>query len=158
MFTGAHDDGVNGTVVLAPGDIICAFRRFVESPVKFTIERGRVSNIQGDGLEAALIRNYMASFRDERAYAISHIGWGLNERADWHHMAVADPQKEIGMDALAYYGNVLFSTGPNSELGGKNDTPCHLDMPLRGCTLTLDGNVIVKDGEVVPREMRAGGH
>jgi 2,5-dihydroxypyridine 5,6-dioxygenase len=158
MFTGAHDDGVNGTVVLAPGDIICAFRRFVESPVKFTIERGRVTNIQGDGLEAALIRNYMASFRDERAYAISHIGWGLNERADWHHMAVADPQKEIGMDALAYYGNVLFSTGPNSELGGKNDTPCHLDMPLRGCTLTLDGNVIVKDGEVVPREMRAGGH
>jgi 2,5-dihydroxypyridine 5,6-dioxygenase len=157
MFTGAHDDGVNGTVVLAPGDIVCAFRRFVESPVKFKIERGHVTDILGDGLEAALIRNYMASFNDKRAYAISHIGWGLNERANWHHMAVADPQKEIGMDALAYYGNVLFSTGPNSELGGTNDTPCHLDMPLRGCTLTLDGNVIVKDGEVVPREMRAGG-
>ena len=58
------------------------------------------------------------------------------------------------MDALAYYGNVLFSTGPNSELGGDNDTPCHLDMPLRGCTLTLDGQVIVKDGNTVPKELR----
>ncbi|MGE3932981.1 MAG: leucyl aminopeptidase [Rhodospirillaceae bacterium] len=156
MFTGGHDDGVDGKVVLAPGDIVCAFRRYVESPVTFTVEKGYVTDIQGSGLEANLIRNYMASFKDKRAYAISHIGWGLNERADWHHMAVADPQKEIGMDALAYYGNVLFSTGPNSELGGKNDTRCHLDMPLRGCTLTLDGEVIVKDGEVVPKELRAG--
>ena len=92
---------------------------------------------------------------DEKAYAVSHIGWGLNERADWHHMAVADAQKELGMDALAYYGNVLFSTGPNTELGGDNDTPCHLDMPLRGCTLSLDGEVIVKDGEILPADMRA---
>ncbi|MBM3487369.1 MAG: leucyl aminopeptidase [Alphaproteobacteria bacterium] len=157
MFTGAHDDGVNGQVVMGPGDIICAFRRYVESPVKFTIEKGYVTNVEGTGLEASLIRNYMKSFNDKRAYAISHIGWGLNDRADWHHMAVADPQKEIGMDALAYYGNVLFSTGPNSELGGTNDTPCHLDMPLRGCTLTLDGELIVKDGEVVPKELRAPG-
>ena len=72
-------------------------------------------------------------------------------------MAVADAQQEIGMDALSFYGNVLFSTGPNSELGGTNDTPCHLDMPLRGCTLTLDGEIIVKDGDVVPKEMRANG-
>lgn len=157
MFTGAYDEKVDGTVVLAPGDIICAFRRYVESPVKLTIEHGNVTNIEGDGLEAGLIRDYMASFNDKRAYAISHIGWGLNERANWHHMAVADPQEEIGMDALAYYGNVLFSTGPNSELGGTNDTPCHLDMPLRGCTLTLDGQVIVKDGDIVPPELRPNG-
>jgi 2,5-dihydroxypyridine 5,6-dioxygenase len=158
MFTSGYDDGVDGTVVLAPGDILCAFRRYVESPVKFTIARGAVTDIQGDGLEAALIRNYMESFKDKRAYSVSHIGWGLNERADWHHMAVADPQQEIGMDALSYYGNVLFSTGPNSELGGSNDTPCHLDMPLRGCTLTLDGQLIVKDGDMVPNELRANGH
>ena len=92
---------------------------------------------------------------DQKAFAISHIGWGLNEKADWHHMAVADPHKEIGGDALAYYGNVLFSTGPNTELGGTNDTPCHVDMPLRNCTLTLDGDVIVANGDIVVPEMRA---
>lgn len=154
MFTGAYVDGVDGTVVLAPGDIVCAFKRYVQSPVTINIEKGLVTDIRGDGLDAALIRNYMAKF-DDKARAISHIGWGLNERADWHHMAVADPHKELGMDALAYYGNVLFSTGPNTELGGDNDTPCHLDMPLRGCTLTLDGETIIRDGDVVPPEMKA---
>ncbi len=154
MFTGAYEDGVDGRVVLAPGDIVCAFKRYVQSPVEIVIEKGLVTDIRGDGLDAALIRNYMAKF-DDKARAISHIGWGLNERADWHHMAVADPHKELGMDALAYYGNVLFSTGPNTELGGDNDTPCHLDMPLRGCTLTLDGETIIHDGDVVPPEMKA---
>ena len=28
-------------------------------------------------------------------------------------------------------GNVLFSTGPNGELGGPNDTLCHVDVPMR---------------------------
>ena len=156
MFTGGHPDGVDGRVVLAPGDIVCAFRRYIQNPVELTIEKGYVTDIQGDGLDAALIRNYMGKF-DDKAYAISHIGWGLNERADWHHMAVADAHQELGMDALSYYGNVLFSTGPNTELGGDNDTPCHLDMPLRGCTLTLDGETIIEDGDVVPPEMKAAG-
>jgi len=70
-------------------------------------------------------------------------------------MAVADPQRELGMDALSFYGNVLFSTGPNTELGGTNDTACHLDMPLRNCTLVLDGEDIVRDGDVIPPIMRA---
>ena len=154
LFTGGADDGVDGTVVLNPGDVICAFRRYVQTPVKFTIERGYVTDVHGDGLDAELLKNYMSGF-DQKAFAISHIGWGLNEKADWHHMAVADPHKEIGVDALAYYGNVLFSTGPNTELGGTNDTPCHVDMPLRNCTLTLDDEVIVENGDIVVPEMRA---
>jgi len=154
LFTQARDDGVNGTVVLDRGDVICAFRKYVEEPVTLRIERGAVRAIEGKGLDAALLRNYMASY-DQRAYAISHIGWGLNENAQWHHMAIADSHKELGMDALSYCGNVLFSTGPNTELGGTNDTPCHLDMPLRGCSLRLDETLIVENGSIVPPEMQA---
>lgn len=69
-------------------------------------------------------------------------------------MAISDPQKELGMDSLAFLGNVLFSTGPNVELGGSNDTPCHVDMPLRNCTLELDGRVIVANGTIVSEEMK----
>lgn len=153
LFTQGKDDGVNGTVVLDRGDIVCAFRKYIDEPVKFTIEKGYVTNIEGKGLDASLLRNYMAGFGKD-AHAISHIGWGLNENAQWHHMAIADRQKEIGMDSLSYYGNVLFSTGPNTELGGTNDTPCHLDMPLRGCTLSLDNQLIVDKGKIVAPEMR----
>ena len=151
LFTQGTDTGVDGTVVLDRGDIICAFRRYVQSPVTLRIAGGRVVAIEGDGLDAALLRDYMASF-DERAYAISHIGWGLNQNARWHHMAISDPQKELGMDSLAFLGNVLFSTGPNVELGGTNDTPCHVDMPLRNCT--LERRVIVANGTIVSEEMK----
>ena len=107
------------------------------------------------GLDATLVRDYIAGFRDPKAYAISHIGWGLNQLAQWSCHAVGTPG--IGMDGRAFYGNVLFSTGPNTELGGTNDTRCHLDLPMKGCTLELDDELILKDGEVIPHDMRAPG-
>ena len=55
-------------------------------------------------------------------------------------------------------GNVLFSLGPDTEFGGANDTPCHLDLPMKNCSLWLDDELIVSRGEVVPKDMRAPGH
>ncbi len=61
------------------------------------------------------------------------------------------------MNALSYYGNVLFSTGPNTEVGGTNDTPCHLDIPMRNCSLYLDDQPIVVAGKIVVPELVAPG-
>ncbi len=159
LLTQGNDGAVAGRVVLAPGDIINGLRRYVTSPVTLTIDGGRVTAIEGDGLDAALLRGYIESYRDERAYAVSHIGWGLNEKAKWHHLAATrEADAEIGVHALAFYGNVLFSLGPNTELGGTNDTACHMDIPLRNCNLFLDGQPIVERGSIVPPEMRAAGY
>jgi 2,5-dihydroxypyridine 5,6-dioxygenase len=65
---------------------------------------------------------------------------------------------EIGVNSLSFYGNVLFSLGPNTELGGTNDTPCHLDIPLRHADLYLDDVPIVVDGDIVVPEMQVAGH
>ncbi len=158
VFTQGNDEGVNGQVVLAPGDIICAFKRYVESPVTFTIEQGRITRIAGEGASAELIRNYIDSFNDPRGFAIAHIGFGLNERARWDQFAASrDVSKEYIMNALSFYGNVLFSTGPNSEFGGDNDTPCHMDLPMRGCSLWLDALQILDEGKVVLDALRAPG-
>lgn len=158
LLTHGNDQDVEGRVVLMPGDIINEFRAYVQSPVELTVEAGRVVDIKGDGLDAAFLRSYIESYHDDRAYAVSHIGWGLNERAKWHHLHnTRNRDGEIGMNALAFYGNVLFSLGPNSELGGNNDTACHIDLPMRDCSLTLDGRPIVDRGRIVPEEMRAPG-
>ncbi|MNE90359.1 2,5-dihydroxypyridine 5,6-dioxygenase [compost metagenome] len=53
------------------------------------------------------------------------------------------------MDARAFEGNFLFSLGPNNEAGGKRTTTCHIDIPLRRCTVRLDGQDMVKDGKVL---------
>jgi 2,5-dihydroxypyridine 5,6-dioxygenase len=154
LATNGNDGGVHGKVVMNRDDILFPFNKYVQEPIEFTIREGYIVEIKG-GADAMLVREHMASFHDPRAYAISHIGWGLNQLAQWDYLASGKPT--IGMDGRAFYGNVLFSTGPNTELGGTNDTPCHLDLPMKGCTLYLDDELIVQDGEVVPKDMRAPG-
>jgi 2,5-dihydroxypyridine 5,6-dioxygenase len=152
LFTGGADDGVDGTVVIAPGDIIYPFKTYAQTPIQLTIESGRIVDISGE-LDADLMRDYMASFDDEKAYGIAHIGWGLNEKARWSYLAT--DRRGLGMHGRSFYGNVLFSTGPNQEFGGANDTQCHVDIPMRGCSLFLDDEPIVVDGDIVVDEMKA---
>ncbi len=152
LFTGGADDGVDGTVVIAPGDIIFPFKSYVQTPIELTIERGRIERIAG-GVDADLLREYMASFRDERAYGIAHIGWGMLETAQWSILAT--DRRGMGMHGRSFYGNVLFSTGPNGELGGTNTTLCHVDVPMRNCTLYLDDEPIVVDGDIVVDALKA---
>ncbi|RIL07360.1 MAG: leucyl aminopeptidase [Proteobacteria bacterium] len=140
-----------GRVVMDRGDIVYPHKRMLGEPVEFVVRDGAVADIRG-GAEAAELRKFMESYQDPRAYALSHIGWGLNDRCEW---TVERPG--IGMDGRAYYGNVLFSLGPDTEFGGDNDTECHLDLPMRRCSLWLDDELIVKDGEVIPEDMRAPG-
>jgi 2,5-dihydroxypyridine 5,6-dioxygenase len=94
----------------------------------------------------------MESFEDPDAYGIAHIGWGLNEKARWSSLAT--DRRGIGAEGRSFYGNVLFSTGPNQELGGRNSSPCHIDVPMRGCSLFLDDEPVVLDGDVVHPDMR----
>ena len=159
LYTAAEEDGVDGTVVIDTGDqLLLPTMRYVVDPITLTVESGMITDIAGDGLDAELMRSFMAGYDDPRAYAISHIGWGLDARARWDFMGT-DPAaaQSMGMDGRAFYGNVLFSTGPNTEVGGDNDTLCHIDIPLKGCTLTLDGETIVENGRIVPEEMRVEG-
>jgi 2,5-dihydroxypyridine 5,6-dioxygenase len=90
----------------------------------------------------------MAGFNDADAFGVSHIGWGLHPRASWSGMATE--QRGHGMESRTFAGNVLFSTGPNDLVGGPNHTNCHLDIPMRGCSLYLDDAVVIDGGQIVP--------
>ena len=145
VFTGGADDGVDGTIVLTPGDVLLPFNTYVQTPVTMTVEQGFVTDIRG-GLDADLLSSYIESFDDPRGYGMSHVGWGLDERAKWHGLTQFGGG--MGMELRSFFGNVMFSTGPNNELGGPNDTPCHFDIPMRGCSLFLDENPVVVDGSM----------
>jgi 2,5-dihydroxypyridine 5,6-dioxygenase len=137
--------------VIAPGDILLPFKDYAREPIEMTVEHGRIVDIRG-GVEAELFRDYMESFDDPEAYGISHIGWGLMKEARWSGLAT--DRRSIQMEVRSFYGNVLFSTGPNGELGGTNETACHLDVPMRGCSLYLDDEPVLVDGDIVVDEMR----
>jgi 2,5-dihydroxypyridine 5,6-dioxygenase len=150
VFTGAADDGVDGQIVLAPGDVLLPFNTYVQTPVTLTIEHGFITDIRG-GLDADLLTSYIQSFNDPRGYGMSHVGWGLDERAQWH--GLTQFPGGMGMELRSYFGNIMFSIGPNNELGGPNNTPCHFDIPMRGASLYLDDEPIVVNGDVIIKDM-----
>ncbi|MCW2724347.1 MAG: hypothetical protein JWN35_1268 [Frankiales bacterium] len=151
VFTGAADDGVDGQIVIAPGDVLLPFNTYVNTPITLTIEQGFITDIKGD-LDADLLHSYIKSFDDPRGYGMSHVGWGLDHRANWH--GLTQFPGGMGMELRSFYGNVMFSIGPNNELGGPNDTPCHFDIPMRGASLFLDDEPIVVDGDLAVKEMQ----
>lgn len=147
-LTYPNDGTAHGTIVIDRGDILLPQKRYVTDAIRLTVENGYATKIEG-GIDAALLRDYMETFGDSEGYAISHIGWGLQPRARWSTLGLYDREATIGMDARAFEGNFLFSLGPNNEGGGSRTTTCHIDIPLRSCTVELDGEVVVKDGRVV---------
>lgn len=145
ILTWPNEGGSRGRIVIDRGDIVLPLKRYLNDPISLEVDKGYVTSISG-GWEAELLREYMASFDDPEGYALSHIGWGLQDRAKWSTLSLYDREQTIAMDARAYAGNFLFSLGPNSEVGGSRHTACHIDIPLRGCTVQLDGRAVVKDG------------
>jgi len=150
VLTWPNEGGAQGTIVIDRGDILLPQKSYVTEPIVLTVENGYATRIEG-GVDADLLRDYMQRFDDPEAYAISHIGWGLQPRASWTTLGLYDREATIGMDARAYEGNFLFSLGPNNEAGGSRTTACHIDIPLRRCTVSLDGDAVVRDGKVLDR-------
>lgn len=148
VLTWPNEGGARGRIVLDRGDILLPQKSYVTDRIELTVENGYATRIEG-GVDADLLREYMASFQDPEAYAISHIGWGLQPRASWTTLGLYDREASIGMDARAYEGNFLFSLGPNNEAGGNRTTTCHIDIPLRRCTVRLDGEDVVREGKVL---------
>ena len=119
--------------------------REVAHEVERTAAEGHVEAEVGHAaVDAELMRGYFAAWGDPAAYAVSHLGWGLNRRARWDAMAFYDKADFNGTELRAFAGNFLYSTGAN-EVAGRH-TLGHFDLPVRGCTVTLDDEVVVRDG------------
>jgi 2,5-dihydroxypyridine 5,6-dioxygenase len=141
---------VNGTLVLAVGDVNLTFKRYIEQPITLTIENDYITHIKGSGVDAQLMRSYISAWAqdsaDRQAYAVSHVGYGLNPAARWDSMALYDKRDFNGTELRAFSGNFLYSTGAN-EVAGRF-TQGHFDLPMRDCTVSLDGQEVVSSGRV----------
>jgi len=142
------EESVNGRVVLNAGDVILPFNYYVRTPINLEIENGYIKSIEG-GFDAKYLREYMASFNEPDAYAVSHLGWGLHSRSHWTTIGMYDKRQTSGMESRSFEGCFMFSTGPNIEGGGDRDGACHLDIPMIDCTVTMDSTVVVQDGRLV---------
>src|SRR6266487_3197515 len=91
-----------------------------------------------------LMRAYLAAWGDREAYAVSHVGFGMNPSARYEALAMYDQRDTNGTELRAVAGNFLFSTGAN-EFAGRY-TSGHFDLPMMGTTIELDGVAVVREG------------
>lgn len=139
---------VTGTLVLAEGDINITFKRYLEKPIRLVIEKDYVKAVEGEGTDADLMRAYFEAWNDPEAYGTSHVGWGMNHGARWESLMLYDKGDVNGIESRAFAGNFLFSTGANPF--ADRHTLGHFDLPVRNCTITLDGAPVVVEGKLVP--------
>lgn len=137
-------NAVNGRIVMGVGDMNLTFKTYLTSQIDFTIENDFVTAIKGDGIDALHFREYMEAWGDRNAYGMSHVGWGMHPGARWVSAAMYDKRDMQAVEFRALAGSFLWSTGANQYAG--RYTLGHFDLPMRNCTIALDGRVVVKDG------------
>ncbi len=137
-------NSVNGRIVMDVGDMNLTFKTVLTSRIDFTVENDFVTAIKGDGIDALHFREYMEAWEDRNAFGMSHVGWGMHPRAKWVSAVMYDKRDMQAVEFRALAGSFLWSTGANQYAG--RYTLGHFDLPMRNCTITLDGRTVVKDG------------
>lgn len=99
LFTWPNEEQAEGVLVLDVGrNILLPFKSYARERITLEIDKGFVTRIHG-GFEAEYLREYMKYFSDPEVYGISHIGWGLQPRAQWTAMGLHDKNERMCMDA-----------------------------------------------------------
>ncbi len=109
-----------------------------DDPVTLYVEKGVVTRIEG-GKNAEILKDILESNPDKRVYNVGEVAVGLNDRC----LPVGRMLEDEGIDKTAHIalGNNLWNdTG---------DVEFHLDMMQWYPTITIDGRVIMVDGNIV---------
>jgi len=108
-------------------------------PIKFVVEKGIISNIDGEKKEERLLRDLLwTGVESKKKRTLAELGIGLNPEAKLCGMMLIDEGTR---------GTVHIGLGSNSTIGGKNNVSFHLDLVISAPNLELDGKMILKDGE-----------
>ena len=116
----------------------------LQSPVKFTIEKGYIKKIEG-GRDADNFRQWLESFDDPNMFLMAHSGLGFGPMAQLNGDIVED-ERVWGCTEWGI-GNV----GPQlvSEMETGIAAASHSDGICLNCSLWIDGVQVLDEGKVV---------
>jgi leucyl aminopeptidase (aminopeptidase T) len=110
----------------------------LREPVRLTVERGMVVKVEG-GEQAERLRVNWESYRDPTVYNVAELGLGLNPKGRMCGIMLEDE---------AVLGAAHIGIGTSITLGGTVKAPCHYDVLFWKPTIAVDGQVIVREGQV----------
>lgn len=135
-------ESINGIIVF-DGSMVPP-TGILKNKITCTIEQGAITKIEGAN-EARELEDYLKSFHHERMFKLAHISYGFNPGAKLTGDIVED--ERVWGSTEWGIGNV----GPQltSDIPGGIPAPSHTDGICMNSTIWLDGELFVKDGEVV---------
>ncbi|WP_434310556.1 aminopeptidase [Hominifimenecus sp. rT4P-3] len=135
-------ESMNGTIVV--DGTISPPLGAVSSPIKFTVEKGYITKIEG-GNDATEYAAWMKSFDDKQMYLVAHGSFGFGPNAKLSGDIVED-ERVWGCTEWGF-GNV----GPQlvSDIPGGIPASTHSDGICLNCSVWLDGVQLLDEGKVV---------
>jgi leucyl aminopeptidase (aminopeptidase T) len=110
----------------------------LSEPIEIDVKSGFIKSIKG-GEQARKLEDNLKGFNDPLVFNIAELGFGLNPYSRLTGCMLDDE----GVLRTAHIG-----IGTNITLGGKIKASCHYDLLLWDTTVTIDGNVVICEGEL----------
>ena len=128
------EGSANGTLVI---DLTMHHLGRLWTPIALTVERGRITKIDG-GADARILRDYLAAYGDDNAYMCpAEASVGVNAKA-----VVRGIQRED----KNILGTMHFGLGTNIDVGGSVKSKIHMDGVILEPTLYVDGVKRIEHG------------
>ncbi len=115
--------------------------------IELIVEDGYVVEING-AKAAKRLENIIKEY-GKAAYNIAELGIGTNDKAQLTGNILEDEK---------VFGTVHIAIGDNSAMGGEVSVASHLDGIIEEPTLEIDGEVIMKDGELLATQVMSNEH
>jgi 2,5-dihydroxypyridine 5,6-dioxygenase len=114
----------------------------LKQPIRFTVRDGMITDVEGgDPEQAGKLRSAWAAQADPNVFNVAEMGIGMNPMCSFKGLMLEDE---------GVLGSIHIGTGTNITLGGVVKARSHYDLIMKAPTLTLDGVVVIQDGQIVP--------
>jgi len=151
------EGSVHGTIVFnGPLILFPQFAFSPRAPIRVEVVEGRITEMAVNDEDGRKLEWWFAQWDDPNAYVFSHVGWGLDPRADLSIYELTAWE--------SYEGGVMVAFGSNTggALRGEVQSQAHMDGILLGASLWLDDLQILEGGKFTeasglqPRSRSAG--
>jgi len=132
-WQGPRDGTAEGTIVI---DTSIHMLGLLNEPIRYIVRKGRVVAFEG-GKEAQKLREIVEGAANGNNIAEISIGTNPRARVTGN---VSEDKKGLGRVHVALGDNIIY--------GGKVESPIHLDGVILRPTVEIDGQTVVKDGEI----------
>ena len=132
------ENSANGVIVV-DGSIPFTGFGLLNKPITLEIKDGKISKISGNQRDVDKLDVLFASHGDSKSRILAECGVGLNPAAKLTGVMLTDEGS---------LGTIHFGFGSNSTVGGINEIAFHIDFVCRAATMSVDGNVIIQEGQI----------